>query len=137
MALLPTKGEEKRWLDAIGPQARREIRRLEIKIHCKDQTTVKSFARFIDELHARLPDEATVVYRVVPEKIAKLILWKLGKVFYERHPTRGMVFESPRWDRRGMGILNISQGQYFPNRHNAQRVSLTFGPRMGWFSDCS
>ncbi len=130
----------KRWLDAIGPQARKEIRRLEIKIHCEDQTTVKSFARFMDEIHARLPDEATVVYRAVPEKMAKLILWELGKVFYDRDHTRGMVFQSPRWtfgDRRVMGGLNRSQGQYFPNRHDTQRVSLTFGPGMGWFNGSS
>ena len=127
----------KRWLDAIGPQARKEIRRLEIKIHCEDRATAKSFARFIAELHARLPDEATVVYRAVPQNIAKLTLWELYKVFYERDPTLEMVFKSPMWtvgDHRSMWLAKVSQGQYFPNPHDVQRVSLTFGPGLGWFN---
>lgn len=52
-----------RWLDAIGAEARREIRSFEVEVHGDDSTTAKKLPRFVDGLYAKMSDEATVVYR--------------------------------------------------------------------------
>ncbi len=128
-----------KWMDTIGADARSQIRNLNVMIYNDDLTAVKLFVRFVERLHAKFSDEATVVYRVLPTKKDALQLWELGKVFSFRHPSRVPLFENPRW----VGVMDMSDtwtwsrayALSYPTRNRAARPRLTFGPGLGWFWD--
>lgn len=129
-----------RWLDAIGAEARKEIRSLEVEVHCDDSTTVKNLTAFVDDFHAKLSDEATVVYRAVSyAEYDTMALWDLGNVFYGRDSTHVPLLEHPEWTASGddanIWLWTDIQVQHLPNRKSGPRPSLTFGPGLGWFGN--
>ena len=127
------------WLDAIGEQARRQIRRVEMEIECgKDaRLTAEYYAPFIDELHARLPDEATVVYRALGSERRQLkLLWELGKIFHGRDARRTPLLEYHRFsmDMQGATLWVSTWIQHEIDLEGLYaRPSLKFGPGQGWF----
>ncbi len=129
-----------RWLDAIGVEARKQIRTLEVDLHMEDPTYVKIYARFMVDLHARLSDEATVVYWSVSQKRHFADLWALGNTFYDRDPSRLLRFEypgralGPLLDRSAI-VWTWTEAQVldYPIKRRDPRSSLTFGPGLGWF----
>ncbi len=128
-----------KWMDTIGAEARSQIRNLNVMIYNDDLTVVKNFARFVGRLHAKLSDDATVVYRVLPTKKDALQLWELGKVFSFRDPSRVPLFDNPRWagvgDMSGTWTWSRAYALSYPTRNRAARPRLTFGPGLGWFGD--
>ncbi len=127
-----------RWLDTIGAEARREIRSLEVEVHCDDLTTAKKFVPFVDDLHAKLSDEATVVYRAVSrEEYDTLVLRDLGHVFYLRDPTHVPLLEHPEWTTRNDANPWTFQIQYLSkrDRKRAPRPRMTFKAGLGWFGN--
>lgn len=91
-----------------------------IELHCDDQTTVKTYEGFIDDVHARLSDEAAVVYRTVSQPQGHAMVFELVRIFRARKPVR--VRASTLQD-----IVYTRTGYRVPG------PSLTFGPRLGWF----
>ena len=130
-----------RWLDAIGAEARREIRSLEVEVQCDDPTAAEKITPFMDDLHAKLSDKATVVYRAASrQEYDTLVLWYLGKVFYGRDPTHAPLLVHPEWKASGDDAniwlwTNFQMHRDCPNRKRAPRPSLTFEPGLGWFGN--
>ena len=129
-----------RWLDAIGGQTLKQIRILEIEVHPWSATGWRAYVRFIDDLHARLSDETTLVYRSTARGFEALdTLWALGKMFYDRDPSRVPQFEYPGWYPglipTGLFLAGITPGicPPLPSRRLGSRPSLIFGPGLGWF----
>ena len=125
-----------RWLDFLGKDIRKQIRTIEIELHCDDQTTVKTYAGFIDDVHARLSDEATVVYRTVSEPQGLAMLFELSGIFQARNPAGVLHFEQSNWSIRNntnVGASTIYNFVYTWTKYRVPRPSLTFGPRLGWF----
>ena len=126
----------KRWLDFLGKDTREQIRTIEIELHRDDLTTVETYAGFIDDVHARLSDDATVVYRTVSRARGFAMLFELGRIFQARNPARVLHFEHPNWSLRNNTNVWASTLQDFVYTRTRYRVpgpSLTFGPRLGWF----
>lgn len=126
----------KRWLDFLGKDTREQIRTIEIELHCDDQTTVKTYAGFIDDVHARLSDEATVVYRTGSRVRGLAMLFELGRIFQARNPARVLHFEHPNWSIRNntnVWALTLQDFVYTRTRDRVPGPSLTFRPRLGWF----
>ena len=133
------------WLDAVGPDMRKEIRNLDIELQCYESVDVTAYSCFIDDLHGRLSDDATVTYRPVAASPMNglEVLYKLGRVFYGRDPGQVPRFEYPAW----ANPLRAPPGDedniwyylnpYFlgspPRRRNVEVLSLTFEPGAGWF----
>lgn len=82
-----------RWLDAIGPEAQRQIRKVEIDLYCAPVMPPREFTQIIDHIHAKLSDEATVVYRSAWRVFESVALWDLGVMFYYKNPARVPLFE--------------------------------------------
>ena len=126
----------KRWLDFLGKDIRKQIRTIEIQLHCDDPTTVKTYAAFIDDVHARLSDEATVVYRTVSQPQGLAMLSELGRIFQARNPGRVLHFEQSNWSIRNNTNVSAStlyNFVYTETRYRVPGPSLTFGPGLGWF----
>ena len=125
------------WLDFLGKDIRKQIRTIEIELHCDDVATVKTYAGFIDDLHARLSDEATVVYRTVSQAQGFAMLFELGRIFHARNPARVLHFEHPNWsvirNHAGLWALTLRDFVYVRTRYRVPGPSLTFGPGLGWF----
>ena len=124
------------WLDILGEDTRKQIRTIEIELRCHDGATVRKYARFIPDLHARLSDEATVVYRTVSQAQGFAMLLELGRMFHARHPARVLPFEHPNWSIINGTIWWLCTLHNFVYTWTAYPVpgpSLTFGPRLGWF----
>ena len=133
-----------RWLDAIGKEARRQIRTLEIQVHYTEGEEIKTYARFMGDIHKRLPDEATVVYRCASSKYAAETLFELGKIFYDRDPGPIPHFEhrlvATEWSHGNLWATMSNTPHWLryqllrlPVRNRGSRPSLTFGPGLGWF----
>lgn len=133
------------WLDAIGAEAREQIRSFEIDVHMDDAQPFSArtaYGRFMDDLHARLSDEATVVYRPGPRCHNAAVLWDLGKIFYDRDPARVPRFEHPRWSVEGGNgsVWAVPKHRFYPQyysstKYRVARPSLTFGPGQGFFGE--
>lgn len=127
-----------RWLDAIGAEARKQIRTLEVEVHCEGAASAKDYTEIIDHLHSRLSDEATVVYRSASRKFDVLILYDLGAVFYERDPARVPQFEQDVWTSATIPWTTTRSLLFrLPTRYRGPRPTLTFGPGLGWFGNRS
>ena len=129
-----------KWLDAIGVEARMQIRSLEIDVHDSNAywtSTGTEFKSFISDLHARLSDEATVVYRPSPRCHNARILWELGKVFYDKDPTHVPKFEHPHWivDGWNGSVWAFPSYLFVPvsTKYRVARPSLTFESGLGFF----
>lgn len=126
----------KGWLNFLGEDTRKQIRTIEIELHYDDQTTVKTYAGFIDDVHASLSDDATVVYRTVSQPQGLAMLFELGRIFQARNPAGVLHFEQSNWSIRNntnVGASTIYNFVYTRTRYRVPRPSLTFGPRLGWF----
>lgn len=126
----------KGWLDFLGEDTRKQIRTIEIELHCDDLTSVKTYAAFIDDVHARLSDEATVVYRTVSQPQGLAMLFELGRIFQARNPARVLHFEQSNWSIRNntnVWASTLYNFVYTWTRYRVPGPSLTFGPRLGWF----
>ena len=133
-----------KWLDAIGAHARKEIRFVQVEVHCNNDnpaTARTAYESFIDSLHARLSDDATVVYRPGPKCHNAAVLWELGEIFYDRDPTRVPGFSHPGWVCSGFdgngNVWAIGRAWFVsvPLKQPLARPSLTFGPGLGWFGE--
>ena len=134
------------WLDAIGADMRKEIRTLDIELQCYESVSVEAYSYFVDDLHDRLSDTATVAYRSVSTHPMNglAVLWGLGKAFYERDHGQVPRLEYPAWavprihswNGDDDNIWNTSQSPfsgYPPRRRSVEVPSLTFEPGAGWF----
>ena len=131
-----------KWLDAIGAEARTQIRSLEFQVHDDKahlMTTRTAYGTFIGDLHARLSDEATVVYRPGPRCHNAAVLWQLGKIFYDKDPARVPEFEHPHWAVSGWNgsVWAVPRTSFRPGwtKYRVARPSLTFGPGLGFFGE--
>ena len=134
-----------KWLDVIGAEARRQIRSLEIEVHDDNAHLMSprtAYGAFINDLHARLSEEATVVYRPGPRCHNAGVLWELGKIFYDKDLARVPKFEHPHWSVRGWkywrGSVWALPRDWFlplPTKSRVARPSLTFGPGLGFFGE--
>ena len=136
-----------KWLDSVTPDMRKQIRTLEIEIHYSDSSTAKAYIGFLDDLHSRLSDDATVIYRPSPtsrpyQTHSFGVLWGLGKILHDRDASRLPRFEHPNWilpDRYTTGhAADVWAHGFIPlyfnrSRGHCRRPSLTFGPGLGWF----
>ena len=132
------------WLDAIGPQARKQIRKIEIELHCDDLREMGNYAPFVHDLHARLPDEATVVYRSASRYLDQqvLLLKELGKKLFSGDPIRLARLGAAHWFRKrgGASPWEVYLFQLYDEhgrRREEEGPSLTFGPGQGWFGGVS
>ena len=126
----------KRWLDFLGEDTRRQIRKIEIELHCDGLATVETYAGFIDDVHARLSDEATVYYQTVSCARGFAMLFELGRIFQARNPARVLHFKHPNWslwNNTNVWASTLQDFVYTPTRYRVPGPSLTFGPRLGWF----
>ena len=133
------------WLDTIGMDMQKQIRTLEIDLQCDKSTDLESYTWFVDNLHAKLSDKATVVYRPILQKRGRqdvAVLWGIGKIMYTRDPKRVPQFEHQNWSIRGSPApgndAEVWAGAkiplvYAPKTSHPNRPSLTFGPDKGWF----
>ena len=133
------------WFDTIGVDMQKQIRTLEINLQCETSLDLYTYVWFVDSLHEKLSDKATVIYRPISQKRARhdvSFLWFIGKILHVREPRRVPQFEHPNWSIRG------SQGPgndadvwswtrnplvYRPKKRDVDRPTLTFGPDEGWF----
>lgn len=133
------------WLDTLGVEMQLQIQTLEINLQCDRSADRKAYIWFVDNLHARLSDSATVVYRPISQMRARhdvACLWGIGKALYGRNPMRAPRYEHPNWVIRdpqspeNAGNVWASARNplvYTPKKANVDRPSLTFGPDQGWF----
>ena len=119
-----------------------QIRSLEIEVYIGNAHP--TFARtaygpFIDDLHAKLSDESTVVYRPGPRCHNAAVLWELGMVFYDRNTARVPKFEHPCWFVPGWNgsVWAVPGSSFIPSstKYRVARPSLTFGPGLGFFGE--
>ena len=124
-------------LDTIGAEARTQIRSLEIDVHDDYAHLRTAYGTLIGDLHARLSDEATIVYRPGPKCLNAAILWDVGNVFYDKDPARVPKFEHPYWAERGQNgsVWAFPRTWFLPiwTKYRVARPSLTFGPGLGFF----
>lgn len=123
----------------------KQIRTLEVDLQCDKSTDLEAYTWFVDNLHARLSDKATVLYRPIWQTAARhdvAFLWRIGKILHTRDPRRVPRFEHPNWSIQGSPTpgndANIWASArnplvYTPKTSHAKRPSLTFGPDRGWF----
>ena len=136
------------WFDTIGVKMQKQIQTLEIDLKCDRQTDLYAYIWFVDTLHAKLSDKATVIYRPISRMRARhdvSFLWGIGRNLHVRDPRRVPQYEHPNWSLRGslspgtgastMGTLGYARNplDYTPKKNNVDRPSLTFGPGEGWF----
>lgn len=132
------------WLDIIRKDMRKEIRTLKIELQCHEAVSVDEYLCFMDDLHARLSDRATVIYRPMAASpmTGVTALWKLGKAFYDRDHMRIPRFEYLAWAvpfnqavLRYSTIWACSSVPLVkaPKRRAVGVPSLIFGPGAGWF----
>ena len=136
------------WFDIIGVEMQKQIRTLEIDLQCDKSTDLHAYIWFVDTVHAKLSDKATVIYRPISQMRARhdvAFLWGIGRTLHVRDPRRVPQYEHPNWSIRGshspeneagpLGTLGYAKNPlaYTPKRANADRPSLTFGPGEGWF----
>ena len=139
------------WLNTIGVEMQLEIRTLEIDLQCDTSADMKAYIWFVDNLHARLSEEATVIYRPTSQMRARhevAHLWYIGKVLHSRDRNRVPQLEHPNWSInpdwsiRDLDTLETAANiwantknplVYTPKKVNVDRPSLTFRPNEGWF----
>ena len=139
------------WFDTIGVDMQKQVRAIEINLKCEKNisTDMKTYVWFVDNLHAKLSDQATVIYRPISQLRAKhdiSFLYGIGKVIHVRDPSRGPQMDHPNWSIRGSptpgndadndgGIWAWARNPlvYTPKKRCVERPSLTFWPDQGWF----
>ena len=133
------------WLDTIGTDTQKEIRTLEIDLQCDASTDMYTYTWFVDNLHAKLSDKATVIYRPISKMRARhdvAFLYGIGKVLHAWDRKRVPRFEHPNWSIRDSHTPGTDADVwasarnplvYTPKKVNVERPSLTFGPDKGWF----
>lgn len=112
-----------RWFDAIGVDMQKQIRTLDFSLTCFD-SACQTYVRFIEDLHPRLSDRATVIYRglsICPPK-ERALLSGLADAFQNRDTTRAPHLDFP----------TLPVGQEYVRTRDLD-PSLTFGPGAGWF----
>ena len=135
------------WLDFIGGEMSAQIRILELDLQCDTSADLETYIWFIDNLHAKLSEKATVTYRPISQMRARhdvAFMWGIGKELHGRDTRRVPRFEHPNWSIRtkmttqrngGVGVWAWGRSPlaYTPKKANVDRPSLTFGPDQGWF----
>lgn len=113
-----------RWVDAIGVDMQQQIRTPVFSMICGDSPKVTVYTRFIEDLHARLSDRATVIYRGwgISLREEHAVLSELADVFQDRDTMR-----KPRFEHATLPV-----GQEYVSSCD-RGPSLTFGPGAGWF----
>lgn len=111
-----------RWFTTIGVDMQKQIRTLKFGLTCCDLENVMAYTRFIEDLHARLSDRATVIYRgtSINSLTERAILSGLADIFQARGNKRAPHLEYP--------VAPVGQWTDRP-----VNPVLTFGPGLGWF----
>ena len=122
------------WLQNIGDIGRRNIRYLHIRYYTRCCTPDKVF---MDRIHEKLSDQATVVYiPEVPES-----LWRIGQRYYIRNPAKVPLFRIDGENPEGTLFADeqVTDYRVRPNFHHFSRhdtwldYSMVFYPGMSWF----
>ena len=126
----------------------KQIRTLEVDLQCEPSavsTDLYAYIWVVDNLHAKLSEKATVIYRPISQMRARhdvSVLWGIGKVLHVRDPRRVPRFEHPNWSIRDshtpgndadVWAFARNPLAYTPKKRDVDRPSLTFGPDKGWF----